>query len=198
MAKSVDNVVMQGTSGKIGKMLVFRQRGDQTIIARTAKKRPDGRPYTQEQLAVQDRFLDASLYAKKSIKDDTLKARYKAKANVNQTAYNVAFKDYFTPPQIRLLQDKDYKGLAEQEITFLVKDILQVTQVTFEIVDDSDTIIESGLAINSDGDGLEWKYTTTVENPDYESAIYRFTLIDTPGNSTIIIVRYGEGKSAST
>ncbi|WP_268229986.1 hypothetical protein [Sphingobacterium sp. UT-1RO-CII-1] len=179
-------------------MLVFRQKGDQTIIARTAKKRPDGKPYTKDQLAVQDRFLDASLYAKKSIRDDVLKARYKAKANVNQTAYNVAFKDYFNPPQIRRLRDQGYTGLVGQEITFLVKDILQVTQITLEIVDDSDTVIESGLAIDKDGDGLDWKYTTTVENPDYESTMYRFTLIDTPGNITIVIVRYGEDKSTST
>ena len=38
MAKSKDNVVMEGASGKIGRMLVFRQRADQTIIARRAKK----------------------------------------------------------------------------------------------------------------------------------------------------------------
>lgn len=194
MAKSTDNVVMQGASGKIGRTLVFRQKGDQTIIARKARLRADGKPYTNDQLEVQDKFIDASLYAKKAIKDEELKTRYKAKANINQTAYNVAFKDFFSSPSIRRFNDREYTGQTGESITFLVKDILQVTQVSFEIVDDSDTVIESGMAENVDTEGLEWKYTTNVENPDYKDTMYRITLLDTPENITTIIIKYGENK----
>ncbi len=191
MAKSRDNVVMQGASGKIGKMLVFRQKGDQTIIARTAKKRPDGKPYTSDQLAAQNRFVDASLYAKKAIKDESLKALYQAKANVNQSAYNVAFKDFFTPPSVRRLNDLEYTGQIGDEITFLVKDVLMVTTVSFEIVDSSDVVIESGMAEAMDDAGVEWKYSTTVANPGYADALYRITMLDTPKNITTVIKAYG-------
>ncbi|RZK37642.1 MAG: hypothetical protein EOO90_24740 [Pedobacter sp.] len=65
MAKSVDNGVMEGASGKIGKMLVFRQRADQTIITRGAKKTT--RPITDEQIEVRNRFTEAAYYAKSAI-----------------------------------------------------------------------------------------------------------------------------------
>jgi len=192
MAKSRNNVVMHGASGKIGKMLVFRQKGDQTIIARTAKERPDGKPYTIKQLAVQEKFLDASLYAKKAINDTLLRPLYQAKANVNQTAYNIAFKDFFTAPTIRRLNDLDYLGQPGEDITFLIKDVLMVSRVNFEIIDSSDTVIESGLAESLDDIGLEWKYTTTVANPEYADSMYRITMLDTPKNVTTEIRSYGQ------
>src|SRR5690606_5320059 len=144
MAKSKDNVVMQGASGKIGRNLVFRQKGDQTIIARRPRETAAGRPISKDQLNVQQRFLDAALYAKKAIKDEDMKAAYKAKATINQTAYNVAFKDFFTPPTVRRLNDTGYSGQAGDEITFMVRDIMRVTQIEVEILDSSEVLIETG------------------------------------------------------
>lgn len=195
MAKSKDNVVMQGASGKIGRNLVFRQKGDQTIIARRPRETAGGRPISEKQFRVQERFLDASLYAKKAIKDDELKAAYKAKANINQTAYNVAFKDYFTAPTVRRLNDKGYTGNVDEEITFMVHDIMRVTEIEIEILDSDSTLIESGLALPIDEDNIEWKYTTTVVNPSYAESVYRITMLDTPRNITTEIKTYGEDMS---
>lgn len=195
MAKSKDNVVMQGASGKIGRNLVFRQKGDQTIIARRPRETSSGRPISEDQLKVQQRFLDASLYAKKAIKDEELKAAYKAKANINQTAYNVAFKDYFTPPTVRRLNDAGYSGQAGEEIIFMVRDIMRVTEIEVEILDSSEMIIETGMAVPLDDDNIEWQYTTTVENPNYTECVYRITMLDTPRNITTVIKAYGEDMS---
>jgi len=192
MAKSRDNVVMQGASGKIGKTLVFRQKGDQTIIARTGKKRADGKPYTEKQLKVQNRFLDASLYAKKAILDIPLKALYEAKANINQTAYNVAFKDYFTAPTVRRLDDRNYFGEIGDVIKLMIKDVLKVTQVTIDIVDSSDTLIETGVATALDEGGIEWEYIVKADNLDYENTRYRISMVDTPENTTVVLVEYGQ------
>lgn len=191
MAKSRDNVVMQGASGKVGRNLVFRQRGDQTIIA----KRPritEGREATEKQQQVQNRFLNASLYAKKAIQDPELKNAYQMKANINQSAYNVAFKDFFTRPEVRLLSDGTYEGNVGDEITFLVRDTLKVTQVEFEILDQDEVVIESGFAEPTDEDNTGWRYTASVENVDYANAIYRITMLDTPKNITTVIKAYGE------
>lgn len=193
MAKSRDNVVMQGASGRIGKTLVFRQKGDQTIIARTGKKRADGKPYTEKQLKVQNRFIDASLYAKKAIQEIPLKALYEARANINQTAYNVAFKDYFTAPMVRRLDDRNYFGQIGDAIKLMIKDVLKVTQVKIEILDSSETLIESGSATALDNEGIEWEYIAKVDNFDYESTLYRISMVDTPENTTVVLVEYGQG-----
>ncbi|MDM1296826.1 hypothetical protein HX021_21285 [Sphingobacterium sp. N143] len=191
MAKSRDNVIMQGASGTIGRMLVFRQRGDQTIIARRPKKMENGRVPTDKQIAVQNRFMDASLYARTAILDPDLKAAYQAKANINQSAYNVAFKDFFTAPVIRRWDDSGYQGNAVDQITLMVKDVMAVVKVQVQILDQNDTVIETGLAQDMDGIGVSWMYQVQEDNPGFEQAKYRVTLTDTPGHEYTYELAYG-------
>lgn len=197
MAKSRDNVVMQGASGKVGRNLVFRQRGDQTIIAKRPRVTAGGREVTEKQQQVQNRFLNASLYAKQAIQDPELKAAYSRKATVNQTAYNVAFKDFFARPEVRLLNDSGYLGNVGDEITFLVRDILKVTAIEFEILDQDDTVVEVGQAEPTDEENTGWKYTASTENIDYTNAIYRITMLDTPKNTTEVMKAYGEDRDVN-
>ncbi|MFE2861213.1 MULTISPECIES: hypothetical protein [Sphingobacterium] len=190
MAKSKGNVVMEGASGTVGKMLVFRQRGDQTIIARRPtfhnKKAP-----TVKQLDVQNRFMDASLYARTAIQDPDLKAAYQAKANINQTAFNVAFKDYFTAPVIRRWDDSGYQGNAMDQILFMVKDVMKVVKVQVGIFDANDLELEVGMAQDMDGQGISWMYQVQADNSNFENAKYRVTLTDTPGHEYTYELVYG-------
>lgn len=191
MAKSRDNVVMQGASGKVGRNLVFRQKGDQTIIAKRPKT-VTGRLLTDKQVAVQNKFYDASQYAKRAMLDPVLKEAYSAKANINQNAYNVAFKDYFNEPTVRKLDDSGYRGVVGEVVTIQVKDIMKVTQVSVEILDQNDVPIESGLATATDGSNSEWIYEATVANVDYATAKFNITMLDTPKKITKVQKGYGE------
>ena len=190
MAKSKDNVIMQGASGTIGKLLVFRQRGDQTIIARRPTSQNKKAP-TSKQLDVQNRFIDASLYARTAIQDPYLKAAYQAKATINQTAFNVAFKDYFTAPVIRRWDDSGYQGNAMDQILFMVKDIMAVLKVQVGIFDANDLELEIGMAQDMDGHGVSWMYQVQADNPNFENAKYRVTLTDTPGHEYTYEFVYG-------
>jgi len=192
MAKSFDNEVMAGASGRVGKMLVFRQRGDQTVIARKPRKRRDGKPFSQDQLQMQNRFLDASLYARKAIENPELKAAYQAKANVNQTAYNVAFKDYFTAPTVRRLDDRAYTGVVGDLLSILIKDVLKVTEVMVEIQDEEGALVEAGYAESVDSQGIEWFYTATVNNENYSGSSFSISMVDTPGNRYTEIKTFGQ------
>lgn len=191
MAKSRDNVVMQGASGKIGRNLVFRQKGDQTIIAKTPRK-VTGRIATEKQKAVQIRFYDASQYAKRAMLDPLLKEAYAAKANINQSAYNVAFKDHFNDPEVRRLDDRAYKGEIGDIININIKDIMKVTEVSVEILDQGNTAVESGLATPTDSSNSEWTYTATAANVDYQNAKFNITMLDTPKKITTVQKAYGE------
>lgn len=189
MAKSKHNEVMQGASGRIGNNLVFRQRGNQTIIAKRPRKTSGTR--TQKQIEVQNRFLDASLYAKSVIQDEQLKAIYQSRATVNQSAYNVAIKDYCRPPEIRKLDDDKYKGEVGDTFTLMVRDVLQVQELQVEILDLDGDLIESGQAV-PDTSFTYWTYTAAEPNPDYETSSYKITMLDTPGHVTVETLEYGE------
>lgn len=191
MAKSKDNVVMQGASGRIGRNLVFRQRGDQTIIAKTPRI-PTDRVMTAKQVAVQYKFYDATQYAKSVMLDDDLKAEYKSKTNVNQSAYNLAFRDYFKDPELRRVDDRTYEGEVGNKISFLVKDVMVLRSLSVEILDDQDAVIESGAAVLKDKSDSEWLYTATVQNPDFMNCKYRVTMVDRPNKVVTVTRGFGE------
>lgn len=191
MAKSKDNVVMQGASGRVGRNLVFRQRGDETIIARRPRQKP-GKQYTADQKMVMNNFTRAALYAKATIDDPQLKEAYKAKTNNNQTAYNMAFRDYLVKPEVALLDDINYEGNVGDMLTFLVKDVLKVKTITVEILDQDDNLIESGQAQPVDSRNTQWKYIATADNPDYLTSKYRISMLDTPNKRTVVLKAYGE------
>lgn len=178
---------MRGASGKVGDMLVFRQKAGSTIIAGVPKIDPDRVP-TEDQLSVQERFTDAAFYAKRAINDPDLKERYQQKAKPGQTAYNVAFKDYLTDPEVRKVFVDQYVGAAGDEILIRVKDVLEVKQVHVDIVDGNGVAIEDGLASATDENATEWIYTATAANETLTGSVITITLVNTPGNTTTKVV----------
>lgn len=181
MAKSKDNVVMQGASGTIGRMLVFRQRAGQTIIARRPVKK-EGKMYTADQIKAQERFSDAAYYAKSAIKDEDLRAAYEAVAKPGQSAYNVAFKDFLKAPVVNRVFMDNYQGTIDDVIGFRIVDVLEVKSVNVEIKDQDGNLIEEGAAVKQFDDGIDWIYTATEENEDWQTSQLTLTIVDTPGN----------------
>jgi len=99
MAKLINNVVMQGVSGIIGKILIFRQmKNGTTVIAMRPK--PRTKPITPAEAATHQRFKEAAHIAKKRSQDPILRAQYLAKAKPGQSAYLVALTEYLNAPKI--------------------------------------------------------------------------------------------------
>lgn len=182
MAKSSNNVVMQGASGMIGKMLVFRVlAGNKTVIARRPK--PRSKPASEKQQEVMGRFTEASYYAKNAIKDEVLKAAYQAKAKVGQTAFNMAFSDYLKGPEVKKVFADAYQGAVGNEIIFRVIDNFEVKGVQVAIMDTNDSLLEQGEATLM-ANGIDWLYTTTVANANVLGSKLQVTATDLPGNVT--------------
>lgn len=181
MAKSKDNVVMQGASGTIGRMLVFRQRAGQTIIARRPVMK-EGRVYTAKQIEVRERFADAAYYAKSAIQDEDLKAAYESVAKPGQSAYNIAFRDYLKEPVVNRVFMENYQGAVGDVIGFRIVDVLEVKSVHVEIKDPDGNLIEEGAAVKQFDDGIDWIYTATAENEEWQTSQLTLTIVDTPGN----------------
>lgn len=184
MAQSTDNVVTYGLRGMIGKLLVFKRRGDKMIVS----NRPvfkGARVYTEDQLLVQQRFKEASIYASAAIKDDVLKLGYAAVATGNQSAFNRAFIDYQTPPTfLGNANVAAYTGLIGGKLLVKVTDDYKVDEVKVEIRSATDVLIENGQAVMKPN-GLDWEYTTQVVNNNLAGTKITFSAFDLPGNETI-------------
>jgi hypothetical protein len=178
----LENDLVEGSSGRFGKRLVYRQRGLKTIIARRPVRKSD--PQTPRQVEVRDLFSEAVIYARGVIADSATKAIYKAKVKGNQSAFNLALSDFCKAPEIRKYNVTEYTGQIGDKISIRASDDFKVESVKLLIKDSSDTTIEEGPAVLS-ANGADWIYTTTVENPDLAGTKLIISAADIPGNITI-------------
>ena len=177
MAKVRKNLVIQGLSGSLGEQLVIRHdRAGRTIVAVSPSFDPN-RTFTSEQLQVQERFRQATAYAKAAQEEDVYVEKADGKA---VSAYNVAVADWFHAPEILEVDLSAWDGVQGQVIRVKVMDDVQVTQVNVVITDEQGDAIEQGVA-NHEG-GLWWSYTTT-ENASGTPRVVA-SARDLPGNIT--------------
>lgn len=185
MAKNITNTMVEGTSGKFGNSVVYRQRGGITFLSKLPTRNPEKRP-TDKQIAQQFRFMEASAYAKEAIEDTVLKEAYQEKARGNQTAYNVAFKDYLTAPQLHEVVTENYTGQPGSVISMKITDVLQVTHVKVLLEKTDGTLIEEGDAVINSKLKIEWNYTATVVNDAVSETIIKVQMTSTPGNIYLV------------
>ena len=180
MAKSLNNIVMHGASGKLGNQIVFRQgKGGQTIIA---VKPAAGRTFTPTQLTHQEAFRYAIAYAK-SAKDEMT---YITKAQgTTMSAFNAAVADWFTKPEVLEIDITSWTGDPAQTIRVKAQDDTQVVKVHVQIMDVDGNIFEEGDAVQADG--LWWDYATTslVDRP-VAANVVKATAHDLPGNNHML------------
>lgn len=87
-----DNILLQNTSGSIGKMLVVKNYGNKTIIT----KHPDMSKvkYNDNQKREQNRFAEAVAYARSIINDPVRKADYQKTLPKGKRVYNAALQEF--------------------------------------------------------------------------------------------------------
>lgn len=161
MAQVKDNMVMQGVSGKVGKMIVFRQRLGKTIVAKAPQRTA---PLTANQVAHTNKFKAAAAYAKTVLADPLQRERYSAEAKRRGvfSTYNMAISDYMNPLSIEAIDLTSYTGeVASELISIEVNDNFKVKELVVSIIAKDDTELESGAALLV---GSRWVYTTTMAN----------------------------------
>ncbi|MDR1154600.1 MAG: hypothetical protein LBL04_07795, partial [Bacteroidales bacterium] len=73
MAKQKGNVVTHGLSGKIGDLLVFRQKDGQTIVSKVPEQ---PKTVSEKQMEQRKRFQQATIYAKIATGTDGIRELY--------------------------------------------------------------------------------------------------------------------------
>lgn len=185
MAKSNNNVVTYGLQGLIGNMLVFKQVNGKTVVAQRPKK--SLAPPTTVQLNTQSRFKEAAAYAKNAIADTDLRAFYTNVAKKGQSAYNVAFADYFKAPEVSNPITDQYTGQIGQILKVQATDNVQVVSVLVQILLANGTVLEEGQA-TSLINGLDWQYACSQENSSIAGSRVVFKATDTAGNETVLSI----------
>jgi hypothetical protein len=151
MAIVKDNLITEGTSGRLGKRLVFRHMKDGRTIVAT---RPDytGHVWTPDQSAHHSRFRQAAAYARSASKTTPLYAEL-AKGTA-KNAYNLALSDWFRAPVIH-----EVTRLGDR-IRVQASDNVLVTSVVITFSDEQGQTLEQGEAVRMDDIG--WEYITST------------------------------------
>jgi hypothetical protein len=177
MAKSKQNLVTFGLSGKLGDLLVFRQVGGQTIVS-MAPEPP--KTVSEKQAAHRKRFQQAMVYAKSAVESPETGEKYKAAAKKLQTPVNVAVADFFNAPDIENIDLTEYSGNEGDKIRITVSDDFAVKYVKVRIINADGSLVEEGEAVLSAGD--LWIYTAVQNNENLSGDKIVITASDLPGN----------------
>jgi hypothetical protein len=178
MAKQTRNVVTHGLSGKIGDLLVFRQKDGKTIVAKAPA--PPKR-VSEKQTEHRQRFQEAVIYAKAALASPVTGDLYQTAAKKGRQPFNVAVADFFNAPDIHRVDLKEYHGAVGDKITVIVSDDVAVQSVQVSIYHADGSPVESGAAVNASG---LWIYTVEQNNENREGSKIVITASDFPGNVT--------------
>ena len=97
MAQVHNNIFVRGLSGAVGDQFVIRRtRSGKTIVANKPRFDPD-REFSPAQTSHQQKFREASAYARSSKRLPVYVERARA---LNSTSYNMAISDWFGKPEI--------------------------------------------------------------------------------------------------
>lgn len=179
MAKSKNNVVTHGLSGRIGDLLVFRQRGGKTIVSKMPQH---SAKESDNQKKHRKRFQQAVLYAKVAIVSPENGEQYKtSSAKKGKTAFNVAVADFFNAPDIEQVDMSGYTGHPGDMIHIRVTDDFKVETVFLRISNADGSLVEEGNAV-PDPSGYLWTYTAVASNDNLSGDKILVTASDMPGN----------------
>jgi hypothetical protein len=180
MAKQKNNVVTHGLSGKIGDLLVFRQRDGKTVVA---KMPAQPKTLSDKQIKHRKRFQQAMIYATAAAVSPETAELYRAAAKKGRTPVNVAVADFFNAPDIEEVDLSGYAGCAGEQIRITVSDDFAVISVKVQICNADGSQVEEGEAVRSAGN--LWIYTTSQNNESLEGDRIVVSASDMPGNITV-------------
>jgi hypothetical protein len=171
MAKAANNIVLHGVRGKLGGIAI-RQMRDGSIRL-SAKPDFSNRRFSSAQKDHQNRFKQASAYARQAAKTQPLYAELAARRMGK--AYNIALSDWFNPPVVHRIER------IENTIRVEASDNVMVTRVQVTILDEQGRTMEQGEGVRGEGDW--WKYV-----PPAEAGIIMAEAWDLAANRTELIL----------
>ncbi|KIC92288.1 hypothetical protein [Flavihumibacter sp. ZG627] len=178
-----NNPIMSGMRGRVGN-LVFKRRGNKTIVCAAPKTKSKNRKPTIQESIRQDAFYKAAKYAGWAMQNPDLKELYATKARKGRTAGNVAFRDAYLPPEINEINASGYLGKAGDMIRIEAIDDFKVISVKVSIHLANGQLLEEGNAVE-DISFCYWIYFISIPNNSLRGTTIQVSAEDLAGNITI-------------
>lgn len=190
MANITNNLLVKGAKGKVGNQLVYRTRGDKTIITKMPEQKP-GRKATSKQSEKRDQLIYASLYAQGVMVSDKLRKKYEKKATDTLTWHNLACRDFLIAPVVKKVDIKDYTGEPGSRIVIKATDDFRVITVKVKILNADGALVEEGEAFMDPLNRKHWIYTARQSNNALMGTKVMATAFDIPNNKGTMEVELG-------
>jgi hypothetical protein len=176
MAKLDLNTALKGIHGRIDNW-VYRQFGNRTIIG--PKPVFAGAP-TAAQLANRERFQEAAAYGRAALADPMIRPLYVAAAKARDLPpFAVIIEDYFTSPEVKVIDVTGYHGHIGELIKVNATDDFEVVGVDV-VIRNGAALVEHGPAVLADG---LWTYAATVAVVAGETVMIEAVAKDRPGHT---------------
>lgn len=187
MAIATDNILVRNIYGGLGGQVVFRQRGDMTIMAKWPTIDKDRKP-TPGQATAREAFQAAVYFAQQVRRDETLSALYQKLARKGQSIYHAAISDAKKAPELNNPQLLEYFGRPGDPLTITASDNYSVARVLCSIFTPDGQLLESGAATEDAVAADRWTYITTCINSRLAGTTIRFSAFDIPENETVLSI----------
>src|ERR1700754_843042 len=115
MSNVSENLLVREARGNVGKQFVYRKRGTKTHIVKMPKVNKN-RLATEDEVKRRKLFSSAALYAKGAMLSPPLKKEYQKKTDGDNTAFNIAMRDYIKPPEVSFIDLDTYNGTVGSTI----------------------------------------------------------------------------------
>lgn len=184
MALITDNLFVLGARGMVGNQIVYRIRKGRMILSKRPRRTENQSDVHMAQML---RFKEATIYAKAALTDEDTRKAYAGKAKNSLgglSAYNVAVADFLNAPLIGKIDLDGYSGQPGEGIVVSATDDFRVKEVTVEICQSDDTLVEKGIALAATN-GLDWIYMTQSVNASLTGCRVTVRVTDLPGNVTV-------------
>jgi hypothetical protein len=187
MAHSNNSIITGKLQGTLGKELVFREWQGKTVVAKAPKGRKG--EATPAQAETQERFLVATRYAKAVINraDKSMAEAYAAVLKPRQNVYSRALEDCMSPPVVKSITTRNYKGTVGDKIVVRAIDDFRVVSVRVEIYAADGTLLETGNG-EPDENGIDFTYIATQANNLLAGSKIIAIATDVPKNEGILQV----------
>jgi hypothetical protein len=185
MPRVKKNTLIKGLSGNFQKEFVYKVRGDGTFVAGMPVI-DKTRVRTPTQIRFRQRGASARAYARAAMANPELKAFYESRRSSANSAYNVAFRDFQTSPEVYDIDTSKYTGVTGSQISVSAFDKGKVTGVTVRIFSAAGVLLEEGETVYSDIKGDKWFYTTTQNNISIPGTKVTVIARNLPENETIV------------
>ncbi len=170
----------------LGDRVTLRKVNNRLEVTNRRKRKPS--TMTPELEAAQDKFLEATQYAKDQVDDNDARALYATGITESKrSAYQVAISDCLIAPRVHYIKVEKYFGKVGNPILVKASDDFMVTQVNIVIRDSDGNVLEQAEAKPNKRIFI-WKYTATAVNPSIKGTTIEVIASDRPGNETTLAV----------